>query len=125
MGGYHKVRVKAIDWKNFRRLLNKYIGPEDAQMLVDKVNDRKKHVPNFSFEYKIVNYEMSRMFWADEKLKCNYIAFGDVVSFDATYRTNRYRMIFVSFTGIDHNQKSVTFGAGLLNDETFHSYTWL
>ncbi|GKC51439.1 FAR1-related sequence 5-like protein [Tanacetum coccineum] len=37
----------------------------------------------------------------------------------------RYRMIFVPFTGIDHNQKSVTFGAGLLSDETFHSYTWL
>ncbi|GJV67951.1 FAR1-related sequence 5-like protein [Tanacetum coccineum] len=68
MGGYHKVRGKAIDWKNFRRSLNKYIGPRDAQM---------------------------------------------------------YRMIFVPFTGIDHNQKSVTFGAGLLSDETFHSYTWL
>nr|GEV74904.1 coatomer subunit gamma-2 [Tanacetum cinerariifolium] len=99
--------------------------PRDAQMLVDKLNDRKKHVPNFSFEYKTVNDELSRMFWADETMKCNYIAFGDVVSFDATYRTNRYRVIFVSFTGIDHNQKSVTFGAGLLSDETFHSYTWL
>ncbi|GJV72972.1 FAR1-related sequence 5-like protein [Tanacetum coccineum] len=125
MGGYHKVRGKAIDWKNFRRSLNKYIGPRDAQMLVDKLNDRKKHVPNFSFEYKTVNGELFRMFWVDETMKCNYIAFGDVVSFDATYRTNRYRMIFVPFTGIDHNQKSVTFGAGLLSDETFHSYTWL
>ncbi|GKA18306.1 FAR1-related sequence 5-like protein, partial [Tanacetum coccineum] len=86
MGGYHKVRGKAIDWKNFRRSLNKYIGPRDAQMLVDKLNDRKKHVPNFSFEYKTVNDELSRMFWADETMKCNYIAFGDVVSFDATYK---------------------------------------
>nr|GEZ49479.1 protein FAR1-related sequence 5-like [Tanacetum cinerariifolium] len=93
MGGYHKVRVKAIDWKNFRSSLNKYIGPEDAQMLVDKVNDRKKHVPSFSFEYKTVNDELSRMFWADEAMKCNYIAFGDVVSFYATYRTNRDRWI--------------------------------
>nr|GEW84502.1 hypothetical protein [Tanacetum cinerariifolium] len=60
---------------------------------------RKKHVPNFSFEYKTVNDELSRLFWADETMKCNYIAFGDVVSFDATYHTN--------------------------SDETFHSYTWL
>nr|GFA46439.1 protein FAR1-related sequence 5-like [Tanacetum cinerariifolium] len=58
-------------------------------MLVDKLNDRKKHVPNFSFEYKTVNDELPRMFRADEIMKCNYIAFGDVVSFDATYRTNR------------------------------------
>ncbi|GJX69528.1 FAR1-related sequence 5-like protein [Tanacetum coccineum] len=63
MGGYHKVRGKAIDWKNFRRSLNKYIGPRDAQMLVDKLNDRKKHVPNFSFEYKTVNDELSRMYY--------------------------------------------------------------
>ncbi|GJV72657.1 FAR1-related sequence 5-like protein [Tanacetum coccineum] len=125
MGGYHKVRGKAIDWKNFRRSLNKYIGPRDAQMLVDKMNDRKKHVPNFSFEYKTVNDELSRMFWADETMKCNYIAFGDVVSFDATYRTNRYQMIFVPFTSINHHQKCVTFGAGLLSDETFESYTWI
>ncbi|GJW76408.1 FAR1-related sequence 5-like protein [Tanacetum coccineum] len=89
----YKVRGKAIDWKNFRRSLNKYIGLRDAQMLVDKLNDRKKHVPNFSFEYKTVNDEMSRMFLADETMKCNYIAFGDVVSSDATYRTNRYRLI--------------------------------
>nr|GEY91327.1 protein FAR1-related sequence 5-like [Tanacetum cinerariifolium] len=68
---------------------------------------RKKHVLNFSFEYKTVNDELSRMFWANETMKCNYSAFGDVVSFDSNYR------------------KSVTFGAGLLSDETLHSYTWL
>ncbi|GKA29255.1 FAR1-related sequence 5-like protein [Tanacetum coccineum] len=123
MGRYQKVSGKPIDWKNFRRSLNKYIGLRDAQMLVDNMNDRKKHVPNLSFEYKTVNDELSRMFWADETMKCNYIAFGDVVSFDTTYRTNRYRMIFVLFTGIDHHQKCVTFGAGLLSDETFESYT--
>ncbi|GJU02598.1 conserved oligomeric Golgi complex subunit 4, partial [Tanacetum coccineum] len=53
MGGFHKVRGKPIDWKNFRCSLNKYIGPRDAQMLVDKMNDRKKHVPNFSLNTKL------------------------------------------------------------------------
>ena len=90
LGGYHKVRGKPSDWKNFRRSVNKYIGPRDAQMLINKMNDRKKHVPNFSFEYHTVDDVLSRMFWADETMKCNYHAFGDVVSFDATYRTNRY-----------------------------------
>nr|GEZ79471.1 protein FAR1-related sequence 5-like [Tanacetum cinerariifolium] len=91
-------------------------GPRDAQMLVDKLNDRKKHVPNFSFEYKTMNDELPRMFRADETMKCNYIAFGDVVSFDATYRTNRYRMIFVPFIGIDHHQKSIKFGVTTPNE---------
>ena len=34
-------------------------------------------------------------------------------------------MIFVPFTGVDHHKKCVTFGVGLLYDETFGSYTWL
>lgn len=34
-------------------------------------------------------------------------------------------MIFVPFTGVDHHKKCVTFGAGMLYDETIESYTWL
>nr|GFB99927.1 protein FAR1-related sequence 5-like [Tanacetum cinerariifolium] len=50
---------------------------------------------------------------------------GDVVSFDATFRTNKYDFVFVPFTGINHNQKCVTFGAALLSDETEDSYRWM
>ncbi|XP_019172839.1 PREDICTED: protein FAR1-RELATED SEQUENCE 5-like [Ipomoea nil] len=35
-------------------------------------------------------YWMSRLFWTDPMSKKNFAAFGDVVSFDATYSTNRY-----------------------------------
>lgn len=34
-------------------------------------------------------------------------------------------MIFVPFTGIDHHQKCVTFGAALMCDETIESYKWI
>jgi hypothetical protein len=34
-------------------------------------------------------------------------------------------MIFVPFTGVDHHKKCVTFGAGLICDETIESYLWL
>ena len=34
-------------------------------------------------------------------------------------------MVFVPFTGIDNHNHSVTFGAGLLSDETISSYKWL
>ncbi|XP_071711087.1 protein FAR1-RELATED SEQUENCE 5-like [Rutidosis leptorrhynchoides] len=51
--------------------------------------------------------------------------FGDVLAFDAMYRTNRYNMVFVPFTGMDHHNKCVTFGGGLLKHETIESYEWL
>lgn len=34
-------------------------------------------------------------------------------------------MTFVPFTGVDHHKKCITFGAGLLYDETIDSYKWL
>nr|GEZ26284.1 hypothetical protein [Tanacetum cinerariifolium] len=36
-----------------------------------------------------------------------------------------YGYKFVPFTGIDHNQRCVTFGAALLSDETTKSFSWM
>lgn len=34
-------------------------------------------------------------------------------------------MVFVPFTGVDHHNKCVTFGAGLLKYESIESFTWI
>ncbi|KAI3773580.1 hypothetical protein L1987_48110 [Smallanthus sonchifolius] len=57
-------------------------------------------------------------------MKLNYGVFGDVMSFDATFRTNRYDLVFVPFTGIDNHHHNVTFvvdkvGTNLSHDEDF------
>ena len=54
-----------------------------------------------------------------------YQYFGDVVTFDAIYQTNHYKMSFVPFTGVNHHHQSVMFGGALLVNETIESYTWL
>ncbi|XP_022040431.1 protein FAR1-RELATED SEQUENCE 5-like [Helianthus annuus] len=107
------------------RDLRSFIGKKDAQMVVDTLKARMINLPNFFFECVVVDGELRSLFWADDVSKCNYEAFGDVLGFDATYHTNQYNMIFVLFTGVDHHKKCVTFGAGLLYDETIGSYTWL
>ncbi|XP_023749359.2 protein FAR1-RELATED SEQUENCE 5-like [Lactuca sativa] len=113
------------DFKNVRRNLNCYIGGRDAEFLVDKMNDRKKNVPSFTFEYKVLNKRLNALFWADETAKYNYNSFGDVVSLDCTFSMNKYDTVFVPFTGIDNHKKCVTFGAGLLSKEDGVSYEWL
>ncbi|XP_052621238.1 protein FAR1-RELATED SEQUENCE 6-like [Lactuca sativa] len=113
------------DFKNARRNLNCYIGGRDAKFLVDKMNDRKKNVPSFTFEYKVSNKRLNSLFWADERAKYNYNSFGDIISLDATFSMNKYDMVFVPFTGIDNHKKCVTFGAGLLSKEDGVSYEWL
>nr|GFC53928.1 hypothetical protein [Tanacetum cinerariifolium] len=71
----------------------------DAHMIVDKMINRQLHVPEFSFEYHVIHDELVSMFRVDDTMKCNYAVFGDVVSFDATFRTNKYDFVFVPFTG--------------------------
>ncbi|GJR63618.1 FAR1-related sequence 5-like protein [Tanacetum coccineum] len=90
VGGYDNVRGTSTDYCNFKRCVNLFIGDRDAQMLVDKMCKRKFYVPEFCFEYHTLpSKELVRLFWADETMKCNYVAFGDVVSFDATFDTNK------------------------------------
>ncbi|GKD65398.1 FAR1-related sequence 5-like protein, partial [Tanacetum coccineum] len=104
-GSYLLVHGTTVDFKNFFRSVNCYIGDSDAQMLIHKMENRKKH--------------------ADEVSKYNYREFGDVVSFDATFKTNKYKMVFVPFTAIDNHRKCVMVAAGLLKNETTKSYIWL
>nr|GEU48855.1 zinc finger, SWIM-type [Tanacetum cinerariifolium] len=71
------------------------------------VKSKKKFVQNFTFQYLVENSELVAMFWADEVAKCNYKEFGDIISFDATFRTNKYDMVFVPFTRIDNHLKDL------------------
>ncbi|GJS72851.1 FAR1-related sequence 5-like protein, partial [Tanacetum coccineum] len=124
-GGYEYVHGTTDDFKNHQRDVNVFIGESDAQMLINKMENRKMYVPNFTFQYRVENSELVSMFWADEVAKCNYKEFGDIVSFDATFNSNNYNMKFVPFIGIDNHGKCVTLGSGMLLHEDTKSYTWL
>ncbi|GJZ30745.1 RNA-directed DNA polymerase, eukaryota [Tanacetum coccineum] len=97
----------------------------DAQMLITRFEERQEFTKGFSFDYFVEDAELCDLFWADEVVKYNYIEFGDIVSFDATYKTNKYKMVFLPFTAIDYHRRSVTVGSGLLKRETAEAYGWL
>ncbi|XP_076954274.1 protein FAR1-RELATED SEQUENCE 5-like [Bidens hawaiensis] len=125
-GGFEKVGATKDDCKNFRQGLNCYIREYDAEMIVQRLCAKKTFSSDYPFEYDVNDdRELIRMFWADETLKSNYLAFGDIISFDATFKTNKYKMVFVPFTAIDNHCHSVTVCAGLLASKTIESYTWL
>ncbi|XP_022032045.1 protein FAR1-RELATED SEQUENCE 5-like [Helianthus annuus] len=119
-GGHQNVRGTSTEFKNFGRDIREFIGDRDAQMVVDKFNERVENKQNYTFNTHIVEKELQLMFWCDGVSKINYHAFGDVVAFDVTYD-----MIFVPFTGVDHHKKCTIFGAGLIHNETVESYSWL
>ncbi|XP_042023003.1 protein FAR1-RELATED SEQUENCE 5-like [Salvia splendens] len=103
-------------------------GPENvgyAQMIFDYMRSQKESSDAFYYEIEIGSHrKLTKLFWADAISRRNYHMFGDVISFDSTYNTDRYCMIFAPFTGKDNHSRAVTFGAGLLSSECRDSYTW-
>ncbi|KAJ0736355.1 putative Zinc finger, SWIM-type, MULE transposase domain, FHY3/FAR1 family [Helianthus annuus] len=49
----------------------------------------------------------------------------EMQNINKTTKNNRYKMVFVPFTGVDHHFQCVTFGAGLISTESIESYAWL
>lgn len=88
-GSHKNTHGTVDDFKNYKKNINCFIGSSDSQMLINKMENRKECIPSFAFEYKVENSELAGMFWADETAKGNFREFGDIISFDATYRTNR------------------------------------
>ena len=64
----------------------------------------------------------TNLIWVDPNCLMAYSNFGDVVSFDTTYRTNRYVMPFVPVTGVNHRYQSVLFRFALTRDEVRTSF---
>jgi zinc finger SWIM domain-containing protein 3 len=55
----------------------------------------------------------------------DYAYFGDVITFDTTYGTNKELRPLDVFTGFNHHRGVLNFGATLLCDETAESFKWL
>ncbi|KAL4571455.1 hypothetical protein LXL04_018215 [Taraxacum kok-saghyz] len=89
-GGFEQVKGKVVDFKNFTRDMGSIIGSNDAQFIVNKLLDRKENYPNASYYHRLdENKVLNTLFWANETDKAYYNEFGDVMSFDATFRTNK------------------------------------
>ncbi|XP_061340012.1 protein FAR1-RELATED SEQUENCE 5-like [Gastrolobium bilobum] len=65
------------------------------------------------------------VFWADGRSRTAYAHFGEVLVFDVTYKTNKFRFPFAPFVGVNHHGQTILFAAALLEDETEATFTWL
>ncbi|XP_074304375.1 protein FAR1-RELATED SEQUENCE 7-like [Silene latifolia] len=82
--------------------------------------------PWFFFDFDVdSDGSLSKAIWADGIARRNYSIFGDAVSFDPTYSTNKYDMVFTPFTGVDHHKRSVTFCGALVAHEDAESFQWV
>lgn len=62
--------------------------------------------------------QIRALFWCHGGGVRDYSLFGDVVTFNTTYRTNLYNLLFGLFVAVNHHFQTVIFGAVLLTKET-------
>ncbi|XP_020266397.1 protein FAR1-RELATED SEQUENCE 5-like [Asparagus officinalis] len=119
-------RVLGLAHKKLSRDVKLYIGDRDAQMIIEKFTDKKEMCDGFFYDYAVdEGGRLTRIFWADVIGRRNYDVFGDVISFDSTYSTNKYNMKFVPFTGLNNYKKCVVFAAGLIAKGDIDNYVWI
>ncbi|PIA33845.1 hypothetical protein AQUCO_04000134v1 [Aquilegia coerulea] len=63
-------------------------------------------------------------FWADATSRRDYALYGDVVVFETTYETNRYKLILAPLMGVNNHGQTIIFGCAFLSDETIPSFIW-
>ncbi|KAG7011835.1 Protein FAR1-RELATED SEQUENCE 5, partial [Cucurbita argyrosperma subsp. argyrosperma] len=125
-GGISKVGFTEVDCRNYMRNNRQRSLEGDIQLLLDYL--RQMHSENPNFFYAVQGEEdqcVGNVFWADPKARMNYTYFGDTVTFDTTYRSNRYRLPFAPFTGVNHHGQPVLFGCAFLINESEASFNWL
>ncbi|XP_071901067.1 protein FAR1-RELATED SEQUENCE 5-like [Coffea arabica] len=98
----------------------------DAEGALEFLAAKKDADDMFFYKYHVDNEgRLARLFWADSKSCVDFSVFGDVLVFDTTYKTNKYRKPLVVLAEVNNHLNSTVFGCALLLDERIETYEWV
>ncbi|KAI8537876.1 hypothetical protein RHMOL_Rhmol09G0058300 [Rhododendron molle] len=126
-GGFQNVGFTLSDLRNkLHRERTQEIRNGDAEGALGYLSTQVSNDPLFFFKYNVDEEDrLETLFWADGRSQMDYAAFGDVLVFDTTYRTNAYKKPFVILAGVSNNFMTTIFGCALLSKETEETYNWV
>ncbi|KAF8389052.1 hypothetical protein HHK36_025737 [Tetracentron sinense] len=126
-GGHENLQFGERDVRNYVGVYKRLkLAEGDAEAMHIYFTRMQQRNSNFFYLMDLDNEgHLRNVFWADVRSRAAYGYFGDVVTFDTTYLTNRYDMSFAPFVGVNHHGQSVLLGCGLLADETIESFIWM
>ncbi|XP_070682525.1 protein FAR1-RELATED SEQUENCE 5-like [Malus domestica] len=115
------------DCKNYIEKVRRLrLGEGDATAVQNYFVSMQAQNANFFYAIDLdKNGRLRNVFWADARSRAAYEEFGDVVTFDTTYLTNKYDMPFAPFVGVNHHGQSILLGCGLISREDTDSFIWL
>jgi hypothetical protein len=126
-GGYEQLTFGEKDCRNYiEKARELRLGKGGAQALRDYFSRMQKQNDGFYYVMDVDDDSRLRnVFWAHVRSRAAYEFFGDIITFDTTYLTNRYDMSFANFVGVNHHGQSILLGAGLISNENTETFVWL
>ncbi|CAN0927004.1 PHOT2 [Linum grandiflorum] len=126
-GGVGNVGFTDVDCKNYIRTKRIRSMRGDISQLVDYLKQKNAEDPDFFYAVQGEDGDKltGNVVWVDPKARLDYASFGDTVTFDTLYRSNRYRLPFAPFTGVNHHGEPVLFGCAFIMSDTEASSVWL
>ncbi|XP_057731128.1 protein FAR1-RELATED SEQUENCE 4-like [Arachis stenosperma] len=102
------------------------LEPGHAQLLLELFMQMQEENPKFFYAVDLnEEHRLRNVFWVDAKGLEDYAYFCDVVSFDTTYFTSKYKIPLVLFIGVNHHIQPTLLGCALIADETVYTFAWL
>lgn len=123
------------DVRNFVRTCKKTVQENDALLNEKRESDAMelleacKHMAekdaDFVYDYTTdENERVENMAWSYGHSARAFAAFGDVITFDTSYRSITYGLLLGIWFGMDNHGKAIFLGCVLLQEESANSYSW-
>ncbi|KAK4846609.1 hypothetical protein QYF36_019816 [Acer negundo] len=123
------------DVRNFVRTCKKTVQENDALLTEKRENDTLELLEacksmverdaDFVYDYTTdENDKVENIAWSHGDSIRAYSLFGDVVTFDTTYRSITYGLLLGVWFGMDNHGETISFGCVLLQDESSQSFIW-
>ena len=125
-GGMKNTNLVKTDISNYRLRVMRECGENDISQVVKFLKQKQAEDPMFFFSFDAgEDSKVRNIFWSYGTSRKCYEHYGDVISFDTTYETNRYNLEFAPFVGINGHGDNLLFAGAILSDETIPTFRWL
>ncbi|XP_044393590.1 protein FAR1-RELATED SEQUENCE 5 isoform X2 [Triticum aestivum] len=125
-GSVEKVPFTKRTLRNICGKISREQAEDDARKTLQVFADIRSKDPDFSYVVLAEkDSKVKNLMWANGSSRMQYRFFGDVVTFDTTYRTNLYDMPFGLFVGVNNHYQSIILAGVLMRDEQEESFEWV
>ncbi|XP_016206731.1 protein FAR1-RELATED SEQUENCE 5-like [Arachis ipaensis] len=124
-GGYDKVGFTSKDLHNhISKTRHGKVKDGDAFAALAYLLSKVDSDPLFLGKFTLKDGRLDNLVWANGASVVDYECFGDVLTFDTTYKKNVYNKPLVIFSGTNHHGQTTIFGCALLSDERAKTFKW-